>query len=437
VRQVIVRGAIGLLLLGAAAPPALAQGTSIITDPRGRAYRAAVRQFAAPAGAPADAMRAEIIDGLDFSSLFASIGPEAFLEPLTNPRLGEGPPLCSSWSQIGADALVEGELRAEGPDLVVEYRVLDVALGCSNKLHKRYRGGVRDVERLGKAIADDIVEAFTGTRGVAGTEIALISTRTRTKEVWVMDADGGNQRRATTHGSLNAFPSWNSEGSSIVYTSYRHQDRPGIFVLTRGGQSPGRILRNLNGGAPQYRAVFDPKGQRLALVMSVDGAAEIFTVGKNGQNLRRLTRSKAIDIGPAWSPDGSRIAFVSDQTGSPQIYVMDQDGGNQRRVTFQGGYNTSPSWSPDGRWIAYETRIGGQFDIWLTDPEGSVASPLVQHPRSDEHPTWAPDSRKLAFSSTRRGRADIYAVDIDGNNVRQLTSGAGENTTPAWGPYRR
>ena len=427
-------------LLVAALASAESRPPIVVTEGSAKSYRAAVQRFAERGASPDAArparLRTAIADALEFSGIFSSVEPGAFLEPETTKSL-DVDPLCPNWRQIGADALVEGELSGSGTELAIEYRASDVARGCLRLLRKRYKAAPADEARLARMIADDVVEAFTGSRGVADTEIAFVSTRGGSKEIYVMGADGSDARRATSNRSINTFPDWSPDGSEIVYTSYREGARPGVYLLSRGGNSPGRILRGLAGGAQQYRAVFAPAGDRLAVVVATEGASEIFLASRNGGGTKRLTNHRGIDIAPSFSPDGRRLAFVSDRTGSPQIYVMNADGSSLRRLTYDGSYNTGPAWSPDGRWIAYETRVGGQFDLWLIDPEGTVNAPVVDHPRSDENASWSPDGRKLAFASNRRGANDIYVVDVTGQNPRRLTSGAGENTSPDWGPFRR
>lgn len=409
----------------------------VVTDAGGNAFRIAVQEFSGGArGVDVAALRRDIQGALEFSGLFASLDPAAFLGPRQTSSLTESL-ACADWRQSGADAFLEGVTRASGAVAELEFRVWDVAR-CRALMTKSYRGGASETPRIARRIADDVVEAFTGKRGVASTEIAFVSSRTGHAEITVMDALGGNQRGATKNKSINAFPSWSPDGNSIVYMSYAFRRSPHLFRLVRGGgEKAGRLLQNLDVNRAVYRGVYDPSGARLAVVISVDGAPEIFTVDADGKNLKRLTNHKAIDLSPTWSPDGARIAFVSDRTGAPQVYVMNADGSGQRRLTFDGSYNTAPAWSPDGRWIAYETRVGGQFDIWLIDPEGRTNVPVVTNPRSDEAPSWSPDSRKLAFHSQRRGKADVYVVDLDGENPRRLTEAAGENTHPCWGPYPR
>ncbi len=436
--------ALALLVL-AGTPVARGQDRpAVVIDPgQARSYGVAVQRFAdgsPPASAgKVGAFREQIARGLEFSSVFRVIDPKAYLGPETTVSLDGGPPVaCTDWSSIGSDALVEGSMQTDATQFRVEFRVWDTTR-CTKLLRKSYQqAATADRGTLARRIADDIVAAFVGVRGVSATEIAFVSSRGGSSEIYVMNADGSNARAATANRSINTFPSWSASGESILYTSYRFANRPLLFVSTRGRGKPGRVLSKLGDRMPQYRGVFAPLGPRLAVVMSNGDVAEIYTVGSDGRDLKRLTNNRAIDVSPSWSPDASRIAFVSDRSGSPQIYLMNADGSDQRRITFQGSYNTNPAWSPDGRWIAYETRLEGQFDIWLIDPGGGANLPLISHPRNDESPSWAPNGRKLAFSSTRRGRADIYVSDLaGGDNPLRLTENAGNNTNPSWGPFPR
>ncbi|MAI79110.1 MAG: hypothetical protein CL917_09235 [Deltaproteobacteria bacterium] len=420
--------------------PVWAQGPAIVVTPgEGRVFRVAVQVFRDDAlpqdGARSGDLREEIEEAMVFSDVLQPLSHAAFLGSETSLGLVSGRRAdCAQWTQGGADALVEGVIERRGQELAVRYQVWDTAR-CKRLTLGELVGPDANRLRLAKWLADDVVGALTGTPGVAGTEIAFISDRSGEREVYVMDADGGRQRKATRGQSIKAFPDWMPDGGAILYTSYQDQGIPGLYLSSRGAYTPGPILTRVLPGKPKYRGVFGPEGRFLAMVTSDDGATEIYRVDRSGRNPKRLTRNRSIDISPSWSPDGEQIAFVSDRSGSPQLYIMQSDGQGVRRLSFNGDYNTSPAWSPDGRWIAYETRISGQFDVWLIDPAGEVNVPLVTHPRNDESPSWSPDGRRVVFSSTRRGRADLYSVDLRGEKLRRLTKKQGDNLQPAWGPF--
>ncbi|HEB91422.1 MAG TPA: hypothetical protein ENI85_17735 [Deltaproteobacteria bacterium] len=412
-----------------------------ITPGNVKAFRTAVLRFRGVGPPVGEArivrLREEIERALAFSSIVLPLEREAYLGPDDSGALAGGGGIdCEPWRQSGADALLEGALRREGDRLRVDLRVWDVAR-CKRLKIGTLAGDRDDLAGLGRIVADETVLALTGTRGVSATEIAFVSDRTGPREIYVMAADGRDQRPATRGDRLKMAPEWVPDGRAILYVAYG-AGQPGFFLTSRSDQvRPGPILRDLMPGRPKYRGRFDPTGQELAFVSSVDGATEIFRVERKGRKARRLTNHPAIDVSPSWSPDGRQIVFVSDRSGAPQLYIMDRDGAGVRRLTYTGAYNSSPAWSPDGRWIAYETRVRGQFDIWLIDPTGQINFPIVEHPRSDEAPSWSPDGRKIVFSSRRRGRYDIYVMDWNGENLKRLTARSGRNIQPVWGPQVR
>ena len=266
------------ILAGASVVRAAERPAVVVTSGSEQSFRIALQRFAG--GPDAEAFRIGLRDALEYSDLFREIDPKAFLGPTTTTSMGRNVE-CLEWVTIGADAFVEGTLRIEGTEFIAEATVWDLA-GCVRKLRRRYRqASSADPVILAKRMADDIVELFTGMLGVSSTELAFVSKRGGNPEIYVMDANGGNQRAATANRSINNFPSWSPDGQAIVYTSYRIENRPMLYLSTRGQGKPGRILSEL-AQMPLYRAVFSPNGRQLAIVMSPHGITELYRVGTDG-----------------------------------------------------------------------------------------------------------------------------------------------------------
>jgi TolB protein len=419
------------LVLAALARPALADRVEINVTGAQRPIPVAVQRFstdAADAGLSEEFFQA-LVAGLDYASVIVHVNPEAFVESKVT-RDFESPAVpCDNWRAIGAEGLVQGELRIVQTKLQARFRVWDTSrcrlLGDVG-FRERDRGELAPLARI---VADDIVERFTGRRGVSSTEIGFVSDNgRRNKEIWVMEADGSNKRRVTNNGSINLFPAWSADGQTLLYTSFKG-GKSELYLLYRGNK-PG--LRLINTSDEKYRGVWVPGDDTIAAVVAHQGNTDIYTVSSNGTNPRRITDSRAIETSPSFSPDGRKMAFVSDRSGSPQVWIRDMASGEEHRLTYNGDYNVSPAWSPTGEWIAYAAQAGNNFDIYLINPEGTFTTPLVTHPRTDEDPAWSPDGRKLAFSSNRRGRKEIYRVDVDGTHVTLLTDGSGNCTNPTW-----
>jgi TolB protein len=428
----VTRAWFAALALALAAPSASAQRIRVDINAAQKPIPVAVQRFVAGASPLADDFYGALVAGLEYSSVVIHVNPAAFVEP-RDTRDFEAPAVpCDNWKAIGAEGLVQGELREQQGRAQVRFRVWDTTR-CRLLGEVGFRERDRaELSMLARLVADDIVQRFTGRRGVSSTEIAYVSDNgRRNKEIWVMSADGSNKRRVTNNGSINLFPSWSPDAKTLLYTSFKG-GLSELYLLFRGTRPGVKLIQTRD---EKFRGVWSPNDGTIAAVVSRQGNTDLYTVTSDGKNPKRLTDDRSIESSPAWSPDGRKMAFVSDRTGSPQIFVKDLDSGDVRRLTYSGDYNASPAWSPTGEWIAYAAQAGNDFDIYLITPDGSFTQPLVSASRSDEDPAFSPDGRKLAFSSNRRGRKEIYRIDLNGQNTTVLTDGAGNCTNPAWSPW--
>ena len=55
----------------------------------------------------------------------------------------------------------------------------------------------------------------------AQARIAFVSDRDGNFEIYVMDADGGNQQNLTNNPTADYFPSWSPDGKRIVFSAVR------------------------------------------------------------------------------------------------------------------------------------------------------------------------------------------------------------------------
>jgi TolB protein len=364
---------------------------------------------------------------LEFSEVFDLRDADG----LGSPKDGPDNASLAQAAKVGVQGIVWGHLSRRGEELMLEAYVYETAKG-QQIVATRIVGGARSVRGMAHRLADKMVFAFTGEKGIAESRIAYVSDIGGSKEAYVMDYDGAGQMHVTADRSILISPRWSPNGKQLVYTSYRGGN-PDIYLLSLETGVRKRLVSfpNLN-----ISAAFSPNGDRIAFASSREGNAEIYAIDPSGRNLKRLTFNPGDDLSPSWSPAGTQIAFTSDRGGTPQIYIMDSNGGNVSRLTFEGDYNTSPNWSPKGDWIAYACMNGERrIHICLITPDGQTGKLLTQGGEwDDESPSWAPNGRDLVYTSSREGKGNIYIQHLDGTGLRRLTANGGNNTSPAWSP---
>ena len=190
-------------------------------------------------------------------------------------------------------------------------------------LSKTYRAA--DMRDAVHEFANDIVQSFTGKRGVFGSRIAFAMTGRGAHEIGAVDMDGGRMSVLTKMGSDSLLPAYSPGGGGGRVHVVPAGNNPDLWIVSAGGGRARRVSKQpgLNTGAS-----WSPDGRVIALTLSHEGNSEIYRISPDdGRVLARLTNSAAIDSSPCFSPDGSQIAFVSNRQGSPQIFIMPAGGG--------------------------------------------------------------------------------------------------------------
>jgi TolB protein len=343
-------------------------------------------------------------------------------------------PQFEGWAGLGAEALVQGFVRAEGNgELTVGCYLYDVNLK-TELTRQGYVIAPREWRRAAHKCADAIYARLSGERPFFDSRIAYIAESgpkgNRIKRLAIMDSDGANHRFITNGQTMALTPRFSPDYKSIAYLSY-HGKRPRIFVYD---VAAGKQRLVTESGNPTFAPRWSPDGKWILYSMAISGNTDIYRISSAGGGTpQRLTNGPGIDTGGSYSPDGSRIVFESDRSGAQQVYVMNADGSNQQRISFGGGRYATPEWSPRGDQIAF-TKIAGNFKIGVMTPSGG-GERILTDSWQDEAPSWSPNGRVIQFFRTAQGtgKTSVWQVDLTGVNERRIPTPI-EGSDPAWGP---
>jgi TolB protein len=300
------------------------------------------------------------------------------------------------------------------------------------------------------AAATPAVAAFPGHNG----KIAYESYRDGDVDIWTMSPNGRHQTNLThASGAIDASARWSADGRKIVFMSNRvtaADPSPGdfeIFVMDADGSDQRQVTFN---SIDDFEPAWSPDGDRIVFErIFADFDADLFTIRANGTGELNVTDSPGVmDREAAWSPDGREIAFsIGGNAGRERgdIATIRPDGAHLRRLTFTDADEgsaapaideESPAWTPDGRRIAFTSdsgALGRQFDVYAINRDGGHPTRLTF--AECGAPAWSPDGRKLACGSSRTGDSEVWTMRFDGSRPRNRTqSPLSQDGFPDWQP---
>lgn len=239
------------------------------------------------------------------------------------------------WAPDGQSAYVTyTALVMEGP--IVRDQVVELARVLLN-------GGARQTV---------VPQATFPTVSSDGRRLAFISSRGGGRALMVADVDGANGQTLVPPGRMDglAAPRFSPDGKHIVFSAVAPSNAgPVRAVLPERSASPASPTAiaphrdaSLDAGArlgAHVRAVaMATAGLLLARPARAHGLPmDLFMIGANGADFRRLTDLGEDNPAATWAPDGRQLAMLA----GGGIYIMNNDGTEANVIDTRGGHGSS------------------------------------------------------------------------------------------------
>jgi dipeptidyl aminopeptidase/acylaminoacyl peptidase len=270
------------------------------------------------------------------------------------------------------------------------------------------------------------------------SELDLAEDRRRT-DLWVVDVEGGESRRLTTHPAGDFNPRWSPDGAQLYFLSTRSGSSQVWRLAMAGGEA--RPVTDLPLDAANL--TLSPDGTHVAVSMEVFVDCE--TIACTADRLD--TRAQSASTGRVYDgvfvrhwdtwEDGRRShVFVIPADGGDAVDVMARVEGDSPSVPFGGAEELA--FTPDGRAMVLTSRAGDagepwstNFDLWLAPIDGShpPRNLTADNTAWDTAPVFSPDGSTLAYLAMERAgfEADRFRIML-----RQWPDGQARALAPEW-----
>lgn len=311
--------------------------------------------------------------------------------------------------------------------------------------------------------ATDVNVKETGDKNLIGkSDIRIKDGRMTPEALWAMGRIGG----------MNVSP----DGKRVVYTvAYysvpENKSNREVFVMNADGSDNKQITKT---GFAENEAVWIKGGTKIAFLCNESGSSQLWEMNPDGTDRKRLSDYDKDIEGFAFSPDEKKVLFISQVktvnstadkypdldkatgviitdlmykhwdewvTTVPHPFVVDFDGESISNPVdvMEGELFESPmkpfggieqlAWNTTSDKIAYTSRkktgkeyaISTNSDIYVYDLNTKQTTNITEENKGyDTNPTYSPDGKSIAWLSMER---DGYEADQNRLMVMNLETG--------------
>ncbi|MBI2888236.1 MAG: PD40 domain-containing protein [Chloroflexi bacterium] len=248
----------------------------------------------------------------------------------------------------------------------------------------------------------------------------------------------GSGARFLTAGPGDHSPAWSPDGTLVAFVAAGGPERSGVYVVSAEGAQERRVAQ---GGGLHSRPSWSPDSRKLVFLDRAVGKQGLVVVNADGSELTQIFKGAA--NAPAWSPDGRWIAFTFNPGPTRGgVYVTDPDGAEAKVVL--GGVFGDVTWSPDSAslavrglaWLSGEPAgirgaLAREQVVVVQRTSGKAALLTEDAAGGDWAPVWSPDGTWVAAVMAGEAGQRLVALPVVGGAERTLAQGQ-RFISPAW-----
>ena len=268
-----------------------------------------------------------------------------------------------------------------------------------------------------------------GSRIAYGTEqVDTPYSRPGRSTLWVVRVDDPSAEPTQLTKTDAVQPAWSPSGRRIAFWAITRGQRD-IYTVDADGGEPVAVLTD---AALDWSPTWSPDGRHVYFSSDRGGSMNLWRIAIDEATGHRRGDPEPVTLGveanaalPSLSRDGNRLVFRSGSMSANPVAIPFNpetlELGQPRLLFSQTGIRMPQAMSPDGQWLVYSNVGERPEDLFISRPDGTDLRRLTDDEARDRGPKWMPGKDAVAFMSSRgQGQYAIWSIRRDGSGLELL-----------------